>query len=135
MAVSYSDISAAMATRLNVLADTFQIHFENNNFNPPANAVYLAEKLNPTGVVPIGLRSGGTDALEGFYQVLCYAPAGLSKGVAVAAANAVEAQFQRGLRLTHGTTTVAVLRVERNTSFISGDRFVVPLSIYFRAMV
>lgn len=133
--MSYSNISAAMATRLNSLSGTFSIQFENANFSPPAGAVYLAESINPTGVVPVALRSGGTDSLEGFFQVLCYAPAGLTKGAALAAADAVEGQFQRGLRLTHGGTTVAVLRAERNTSFLSGDRFVIPLSIYFRAMV
>lgn len=135
MAVSYTDISAAMATRLNGLAGSYAIQFENQNFTPPAGAPYLAESMNPTGVVPVALRSGGTDALEGFYQVLCYAPAGLNKGAAFAAADAVEGRFTRGLRLTHGSTTVVVLRAERNAGFRSGDRFVVPVSIYYRALV
>jgi hypothetical protein len=30
---------------------------------------------------------------------------------------------------------VAVLRVERSGGFRSGDRFVVPISIYYRALV
>jgi hypothetical protein len=133
--VSYSDISAAMATRLSGIPGGYAIQYENQSFTPPAGAVYLAENLNPTGVVPVALRSGGTDALEGFYQVLCYAPAGLNKGAALAAASAVEARFMRGDRLTSGGTTVAVLRIERSTGFRSGDRFVVPVSVYFRALV
>jgi len=135
MTVSYTDVSAAMATRLSGVSGGYAIQYENQSFNPPAGAVYLSANLNPTGVVPVALRSGGTDALEGFYQVLCYAPAGLNKGAALAAAGAVEARFTRGLRLMSGGTTVAVLRVERSTGFRSGDRFVVPVSVYFRAMV
>jgi hypothetical protein len=135
MTVSYTDVSAAMATRLSGVSGGYAIQYENQSFSPPAGAVYLSESLNPTGVVPVALRSGGTDALEGFYQVLCYAPAGLNKGAALAAAGAVEARFTRGLRLTSGGTTVSVLRVERSTGFRSGDRFVVPVSVYFRAMV
>jgi hypothetical protein len=134
MTVSYTDISAAMATRLTTVSGGYAIQNENETFNPPAGAPFLSESMNPTGVVPVALRSGGTDALEGFYQVLCYAPAGLNKGAAFTAAVAVEARFVRGLRLTHGATTVAVLRTERSASFKSGDRFVVPISIYYRAL-
>lgn len=133
--MSYTDISAALATQLNGLAGSYAIQFENQSFEPPADAAYLAESLNPTGVVPMAIASSGTESLEGFYQVLCYAPAGLNKGLAFSAADAVEAQFPRGLRLTHSTTTVAVLRVERSGGFRSGDRFVVPISIYYRALV
>ena len=133
--MSHTDVSAAFATRLNALAGSYAIQFENQSFDPPANAPYLAESLSPTGVVPMAISSNGTESLEGFYQVLCYAPAGLNKGRAFAAADAVEAQFPRGLRLTHSTTTLAVLRVERSGGFRSGDRFVVPISIYYRALV
>lgn len=133
--MSYTNISAAFATRLNGLAGTYAIQFENQSFDPPANAAYLAESLNPTGVVPMAIAASGTDSLEGFYQVLCYAPAGLNKGAAFAAADAVEGQFTRGLRLTHGGTTVAVLRAERSAGFRSGDRFVIPISVYYRALV
>lgn len=133
--MSYSNVSAAFATRLNTLAGTYAIQSENNAFTPPANAPYLAESLSPTGVVPMAIASSGTESLEGFYQVLCYAPAGLNKGAAFAAANAVEALFTRGLRLSYGGTTATVLRTERSRGFRSGDRFVIPISVYFRALV
>lgn len=132
--MSYTNISAAFATRLNNLSGSYSIGFENQSFEPPANEAYLVESLNPTGVSAMALISGGTDALEGFYQVLCYAPAGLNKGEAFAAADAVEGQFSRGLQLTHSGTTAVVLRAERSAGFRSGDRFVVPISIYYRAL-
>lgn len=133
--MSYTNISAAFATRLNGLSSSYSIGFENQSFDPPANEAYLVESLNPTVVAALGLKNSGTDALEGFYQVLCYAPAGSTKGAAFAAADAVEGQFARGLRLTQNGVTASVLRSERSPGFVSGDRFVVPVTIYYRALV
>lgn len=131
--MSQNNISAALSSQLDTLSGDYAIHFENAAFTPPAGEPYLAESINPTGTIPMAIASTGSELLQGFYQVLCYAPAGLNKGAAFAGAGAVEAAFQRGDRLSYDNQEVTILRVERSAGFRSGDRFVVPLSIYYRA--
>lgn len=129
--MSNVEISAALATRLS--ATTYDVQYENSAFTPVAGEVYVAESLIPASTVPMGLA--GSDSLEGIYQVLVYGMAGENKGAAFNAADEVADLFPRGLRLTSGSITTTILRVERATGFQSGDRFVVPLSIYYRAAV
>lgn len=131
--MSQSKVSAALSSQLDLLSDDYAIQFENVSFTPPAGEPYLAESLNPTGTIPMALANAGSELLQGFYQVLCYAPAGMNKGAAFAAADAVEALFQRGDHLTYDGQEVTILRVERSLGFRSGDRYVVPISIYYRA--
>lgn len=124
-------ITAALAGHLSTL--DVAIQYENAPFTPVAGQVYLAESLIPTSNVPVGIAMGGSNAAEGIYQVLVYSMAGATKGEAFNVADDVEALFERGTRLTHDGITTTILRVERNAGFMSGDRFVVPLSIYYRA--
>lgn len=131
--MSQNNIAAALATHLTDLSGDYQIAYENADFTPPADEVYLAESLNPTTVEAMSLSATGSQILNGFYQVLCYAPRGATKGGALAAAGAVEAAFQKGDRLTYNGTEVTILRCERNPAFMSDDRYAIPLTIYYRA--
>lgn len=131
--MSQNKVSAALSSQLDTLSGSYAIQFENASFAPTANAPYLAESINPTGTIPMALANAGSEVVQGFYQVLCYAPAGMNKGAAFSAADAVEGAFQRGDRLTYDDQEVTILRVERSAGFRSGDRYVVPLSIYYRA--
>lgn len=133
--MTQSNISAALSTQLATVSGGYAIQYENQSFDPPASAPYLAESLNPTPTNVVALSTAGSEALQGFYQVLCYAPAGMTKGPAFSAADAVEAIFPRGLRLTYNGVEVTILRTERAIGFRSGDRFVVPISIYYWAAV
>lgn len=125
-------ISAAFATRLNEVG--LPTKYENADFTPPVDGVYLAESLVPSDVVPIGIANGGSDALMGFYQVLIYAPLGGTKGAAFTGADDVAGYFMRGDRLSASGVTVTILRTVIGASFQSGDRFVIPISIYYRAV-
>ena len=129
--MSNLEISAALATRLS--ATTYAVQYENAAFTPVAGDVYVAESLIPASTVPMGLA--GSDSLEGIYQVLVFGMVGENKGAVLNAAYAVANLFPRGLRLTSGSVTTTILRVEWATGYESGDRFVVPLSIYYRAAV
>lgn len=131
--MSNASISAALAVRLNGLS--LPTHWQNTDYTPPADTIYLAESLIPAAVNPMGLAAGSAEAYEGIYQVLVYAPAGATKGGAYEIADDVLAHFPKALELTRDSITTTILRSEQNGSFLSGDRFVVPVSIYYRAMV
>jgi len=128
--MSHAIVSAALATVLDTL--DVPTAFENADFVPPAGVPYLSESLLPSGTVPLGVSSSSSDLFEGIYQVLAHAPAGAGKGAAFALAQQVLDLFPRGLRTTFSGSTVTIRRAEQNAAFKSGDRFVVPVSIYYR---
>lgn len=130
--MSNASIRAALATRLNTLG--LPTAWENSNFKPTAGQVYLAEALLPNETLSIGISSASSDDFGGTYQVLVYAPAGNGKGAAVAAAEQVVAAFPKGASLTYSGVTVRVLRASQAASLIEGDRYVIPVSVVYRAV-
>jgi hypothetical protein len=126
-----SKISAALATQLNTLE--LPTHWENAKFIPPAGDIYLSETLLSGDTIPVGVSSAASDEFGGVYQVLVYAPADANKGPARATADNVAAAFQRGDRLVYDGVTVTIQRTTQNPAFMSGDRFVIPVSVTYRA--
>lgn len=126
-----SKISAALATQLNTLE--LPTHWENAKFIPPAGEIYLSESLLSGDTIAVGVSSAASDEFGGVYQVLVYAPADANKGPARSIADDVAAAFQRGDRLVYDGVTVTIQRTTQNPAFMSGDRFVIPVSITYRA--
>ena len=130
--MSNAAIRAALATQLNTLG--IPSAWENDKFKPTAGQVYLDEKLLPNQTLSVGISSNSSDNFGGIYQVLVYAPAGGGKGPAVAAAEQVVGAFPKGASLTYSGVTVRVLRASQNPSLIDGERYVIPVSINYRAL-
>lgn len=126
-----SKISAALATQLDTLG--LPTHWENAKFIPPAGNIYLSETLLSGDTIPVGVASAASDEFGGVYQVLVYAPADANKGAARSTADDVAAAFQRGDRLVYDGVTVTIQRTTQNPAFMSGERFVIPVSITYRA--
>jgi hypothetical protein len=129
--MSNSKIAAALATKLNTL--NLPTHWENSKFTPVAGQIYVSESLLQGATIPIGIATGSSDELGGIYQVLVYAPMDAGKGAGRAVADTVAAAFQRGARLTYQSVTVTIQSVSQSAAFISGDRFVIPVSIAYRS--
>lgn len=130
--MSNASIRAALATRLNTLG--IPTAWENSNFTPTAGQVYLTEALLPNETLSIGVSSASSDDFGGIYQVLVNAPAGRGKGAAVAAAEQVVGAFVKGASLTYSGVTVRILRSSQNPALIDGERYVIPVSINYRAI-
>ena len=128
--MSHITTSAAFSTRLATLG--FPVAYENADFTPPAE-VYLAESILPAETRSSGLAATSSDICEGVWQVLCYAPAGEGKGAAFNAAKQVLELFPKALRAQHSGLEATVRRAEQNAGFPSGARWVVPISVYYRA--
>ena len=62
-----------------------------------------------------------------------YAPMDAGKGAGRTVADTVSAAFQRGDRFTYSSVTVTIQSVSQSAAFISGDRFVIPVSIAYRS--
>jgi hypothetical protein len=93
----------------------------------------LSETLLSGDTIPVGIANAASDEFGGVYQVLVYAPADANKGPARLVADDVAAAFQRGDRLVYDGVTVTIQRTTQNPAFMSGDRFVIPVSITYRA--
>lgn len=130
--MSNAAIRAALATQLNTIG--IPTAWENSNFKPTAGQVYLSEALLPNETLSVGVSSASSDNFGGIYQVLVYAPAGGGKGAAVAAAEQVVGAFPKGASLTYSGVVVRVLRASQNPALIDGDRYVIPVSINYRAL-
>lgn len=130
--MSNASIRAALATRLNTLG--LAVAWENSSFKPTAGQVYVAEALLPNETLSIGISSTSSDDFGGIYQVLVYAPAGAGKGAAVSAAEQVVAGFPKGASLTYSGVTVRVLRTSQAAALMEGDRYVIPVSVTYRAV-
>ena len=131
--MSLTKIGAALSTQLATL--NLSTAWENSRFKPTAGQVYVAESLIAGDTIAVGFASQASDEYGGIYQVLVYAPADAGKGIARSTADAVAAAFIRGDRLTYDGVTVTIQSTSQAAGFMSGDRFVVPVSVAYRAFI
>ena len=131
--MSLTKIGAALSTQLATL--NLSTAWENSRFKPTAGQVYVAEKLIAGETIAVGFASQASDEYGGIYQVLVYAPADAGKGIARSTADTVAAAFVRGDRLVYDGVTVTIQSTSQAVGFMSGDRFVVPVSVSYRAYI
>lgn len=129
--MSNAIIAAALSTRLATLGLPTQ--WENNQFTPTANQVYLIEAFLPATTLAVGVANTSADEFSGIYQVMVMSPLGGTKGPGLAAAEQVLGAFQRGLRLTRSGVTVTILRSSLGPALFQGERWGIPVSIDYRA--
>lgn len=131
--MSLIKIGAALSTKLATLS--LPTAWENSRFTPTAGQVYLAESLIAGNTIAVGIAAQSSDEYGGIYQVLVYAPADAGKGIARSTADTVAAAFVRGDRLVYQGVTVTIQSTSQGAGFMSGDRFVVPVSVSYRAFI
>ena len=131
--MSLIKIGAALSTKLATL--NLPTAWENSRFKPTAGQVYLAESLIAGDTIAVGFAIQAADEYGGIYQVLVYAPADAGKGIARSTADIVAAAFVRGDRLVYEGVTVTIQSTTQGAGFMSGDRFVVPVSISYRSFI
>jgi len=129
--MSNQAIAAALATQLNTL--DLPTQWENAPFTPTAGTTYVAEAILPGPTLSVGVSGSSSDEFGGIYQVLVYAPLGGTKGDGLAVAKDVADAFPKASQLTYDGVTVIILRTSQGAAFTSGDRWVVPVSVTYRA--
>lgn len=130
------NIHTALATRLQAIQSSGspQIAYENQSFTPMANVLYLEEHFMPNLKDQVGIEDTSTDDYEGIYQVTVKAPADKLRFTGQEQARLVSAHFPRGAQYTAGGVTVRITRTQVNPGFIDADRYIVPVSIYWRVL-
>lgn len=131
--MSLTKIGAALSTQLATL--DLPTAWENSRFKPTAGQVYLAESLIAGNTIAVGFANQASDEYGGIYQVLVYSPVDASKGIGRSTADTVAAAFVRGDRLVYDDVTVTILSTSQSAAFMSGDRWVIPVSVTYRAFL
>lgn len=131
--MSHKDINAALSKHAQALP--YPIAFENGS-SPDKSGIYIEEGYIPaTTNIPSIDRRGIRD-YRGIYQLVVYAPRDKTKGDAFSAADAISKHFRPITRLVRNGVTVEINNEPQQAGgFVVGDRFAIPVSIDFRALV
>jgi len=126
-------ISAILSLRLQTL--NLPTQWENASFTPKLNELYVSENYLPSPTDPVGISSSSSQVFNGIYQVSVHAPAGKTKAEGLEVADLIRSTFSRGLRLTRAGMVVTIQRSASAPGFKVEDRWVIPVSVYFRAFL
>jgi hypothetical protein len=131
--MSIVNIRAALETRLNAISPSIATAWESVPYTPVTGTPYqqvnlaVSDTQNPT-------LGDGMYRIIGFLQVLLCYPPGTGPKAASARAELIRNQFQRGLGLSSGGTDVLIDRTPTIApAIIDGDRYRLPVTIYFSA--
>lgn len=131
--MSHVKINTALALRLKAL--NLPTAYENAPFTPTNGVMYLRENHLPVPTLTPALESDGFEDYAGIYQVSVMAPAGEYKKKGMDTADQVRAHFARGLVLVESGVKVKIENASVGPALTSGDRFMVPVSVRYRAVV
>ena len=76
MSTIFADISSALDSRLNNLAGSSPIAWENTVFTPVKDTLYLRPTILPALTTQAALGTSGIDEYIGIYQIDIFAPSG-----------------------------------------------------------
>ena len=131
--MSIVNIRAALESRLSAMTPALATAWEGVPYTPVTGTPYqqvnllLSATENPT-------LGDAMYRVTGFLQVLLCYPPGTGPKAASARAELVRNQFQRGLGLSSGGTDVLIDRTPTIApAIIDGDRYRIPVTIYFSA--
>lgn len=135
MAVIYAGISGALDSRLNSMSGLPPVAWENRRYEPVQGTLYLRTTLLPGSTTQASLGTSGLDVSLGIYQIDVIAPINENKAEALAMADDIADQFNRGLDLTYSGITVTILNVSRRSGFKSQNEawWVVPVEVSYRS--
>jgi hypothetical protein len=129
----FADISAGLDRRLNTMTGKPPIAWENKKFAPTQGTLYARPTIIPADTEQWSLGQNGQDLSTGIYQVDVIAPAGKGKKAAYAMADTIADRFKRGTDIVENSRTISIINASRAAGFNDGDRFIVPVTIQYRA--
>jgi hypothetical protein len=129
----FTDISAGLDGHLNTMTNKPPVSWENKKYKPVNDVLYVRPTILPADTDQASLGSNGQDLNTGIYQVDVLAPAGKGKKTAYEMADLIADRFKRGTDIVENSRTITVVRASRGTGFNDGDRYIVSVSIEYRA--
>lgn len=130
--MSYTDIKTALEAHLYVMPNKPPIAWENVAFDP-VNELYFAVHFISIGDQQIGLAYDSGKYKTGIMQISVRGLIDTAKAAGTIA-DAVQAYFAIGTRLTSNGQTVRVTNSEIASPLIDKTNFVIPVSVYWQAI-
>lgn len=135
MSAAFLNVGGALDARLGNLANLPSVAWQNLEFDPDLNALYLRPTHLPAPTVQSGLGTSGLDRYQGIYQIDVFAVAGTGRGAAEVQADLIADHFRRGTDLSYGGIVVRTGDVSRGAGRPEEDRFIISISINYLAYV
>lgn len=127
----FLDISAALDGRLNTLAGSHEVAWQNRRYAPTIGTLFLRPTLLPAETVGATVSDSGTDEQTGIYQVDVFAPADEGKNDAFAKADAIAEHFKPVTELTYNGRLVRCVSASIETPLNDGDWYQLPVIIRY----
>ena len=129
------EIRTALEEKLNLLTPSIATAWENVPFVPVTGTAYqqinlmISDTINPT-------LGDSHYRIKGFMQVLLNYPANTGAKAASTRADLLVNHFKRSTSLSNGGITVIIDKTPSIApAIINGDRYKIPVSIYFTAEI
>lgn len=126
--MSYDDVRIALETRLSAY-QAANVAWQNVEFKPSPGVGYLEPSLLIATPAMASVGTGGVDRHSGIFQIDVIEHKNTGPGSAMQKADAIAAQFTRGLALVSNAVTVTIERSWPAAGFNRDDWFVVPVSV------
>jgi hypothetical protein len=127
----FADISGALDGHLDTMTDLPDVAWENGDFQPIKDELYLRASVLPGDTVQGGLGDEGLDEHLGIYQVDIAAPAGAYKSAAYIMADKVADHFKRGSTVSYNGVNVRIRNVSRDVAGREDGWYIFPVSITY----
>lgn len=128
---AFNDISIALNQKLQAYATAYsrQVAYENVEFSPTTNTMYLRATVLPATTVQAGLGATGQEMHEGIFQIDVFAQTDKPKAIALAEADQIANYFQRGLVLTYNSVNVRLKTSSHGAGRVDGSWYIIPVFI------
>ena len=130
----FLEISSALDTHLNTMGSVPPVAWENKEFKPTKDTLYLRAFILPGETVGAAVGAAGSDEHVGIYQVDVLAAIDGGKNAAVVMADLVADRFKPVTLLTSGTTTVKCITVSRGPAYRDEGRYVIPVTVRYLSL-
>jgi len=128
----FRDILYCLDAHLKTLVPLPPVAWENKNYKPVKDTLYLRPTILPAETVQATLGDNGTDSNSGIYQIDVFTPSGKGIKAAIEMADKIANLFKRGTYITYNGRTVRVKSVGRERSSNDDNGwYIVPVVITY----
>lgn len=132
--MSMIKVRAALETAIDAMSPALATAWENVPYTPVPGTPYQSVHLKPTR--PDFQEIGPNYTERGFVQISLFYPLEAGSGAATTRAGLIQTAFYTGRTMTSGgVNTMVSSPPEIGPAMVDGDRFMVPVTIYWRAQV
>ncbi|MCK5132698.1 MAG: hypothetical protein KAR40_11170 [Candidatus Sabulitectum sp.] len=130
----FLEISSALDAHLNGMASLPPVAWENKDYPPVNDTLYLRPFIMPGDTVGSAIGAAGNDEHVGIYQIDVLAAIGEGKKAAIVMADLIADRFKPVTQLTSGTTTVKCVTASRAPAYRDKGRYVIPVTVRYLSL-